>query len=299
MKPTIYSLIALLWLATACNLEQAVDLDLPAYTSKPVVECYLQPGQPHLLMITRSVGYFDNIQLAYEREATVRIIHAGDTLILQPFEIRLDDPATGGLLDTALLNTLRPIVGDALYLYLSPLPVPADYESQFALEITLATGETIRSQTTIPKPVTIESVEWKFNADSMAYVLTRFQDDGNQANYYRRLLQARVPVTDSVTGDTLDWATRTEQDFTTDDQINNGSTFLFGTAYDYRAGDTLISTVYSLTGEYFRFIETRDAAIVANLSPFGQPAVVYGNIEGGTGIFTGISTTSKQVVITR
>ena len=59
-----------LWIAglaglffTACNLTKEVDIQLPEYTVQPVVECYLEPGKPFRLLLTRSYGFFDPLGL--------------------------------------------------------------------------------------------------------------------------------------------------------------------------------------------------------------------------------------------
>ncbi|MBK7409342.1 MAG: DUF4249 family protein [Saprospirales bacterium] len=52
------SALALL-LFSACNLEKEIELNLPLYDSQLVVECYLEPGKPFNLLLSRSAGFFD------------------------------------------------------------------------------------------------------------------------------------------------------------------------------------------------------------------------------------------------
>jgi len=280
----------------ACNLTQEVDLELPEYDPQVVVECYLQPGQPYLLTLVESTGYFEDVELNYVRDAIVTITHEGQTDTLQPLEFRFDDPLLGLLIDTAQLGILRPILGDGLYFYGSFTPVPTDYNSDFALKVRLTDGRELSSVTQILPPVPIDTVEWRFDEDSLAFSLTKVQDNPNQANYYRRLLQRRERRI-SQDGQDTTWVSDVEQDFTLDDEFSNGELLTFGTPFVYRYQDTLINTLYHITADYYRFITTRDAAITASFSPFGQPAVVYSNIEGGMGIFTGISFDRKVTVI--
>ncbi|RMG69395.1 MAG: DUF4249 domain-containing protein [Bacteroidetes bacterium] len=297
MKTLRYPFLLLLplWLM-ACNLTQEVDLELPEYDPQVVVECYLQPGQPYLLTLVESTGYFEDVELNYVRDAIVTITHEGQTDTLQPLEFRFDDPLLGLLIDTAQLGILRPILGDGLYFYGSFTPVPTDYNSDFALKVRLTDGRELSSVTQILPPVPIDTVEWRFDEDSLAFSLTKVQDNPNQANYYRRLLQRRERRI-SQDGQDTTWVSDVEQDFTLDDEFSNGELLTFGTPFVYRYQDTLINTLYHITADYYRFITTRDAAITASFSPFGQPAVVYSNIEGGMGIFTGISFDRKVTVI--
>ena len=300
MKTLRYAPLFLLpfWLM-ACNLTQEVDLDLPEYEPQVVVECYLQPGQPYLLTLVESTGYFEDAALNYVRDAVVTITHEGETDTLAPLEFNLSNPLLGQVIDTAQLGILRPIIGEGLYFYASFRTVPRTYNTDFKLEITLPDGRQLRSVTQILPPVPIDTVEWRFNDDSLAFVLTKFQDDPNQANYYRRVLQQREPrlVDDGAGGQDTVWVTDVEQDFTLDDEISNGEQVTFGTAFEYRLGDTLINTLYHVTSDYYRFVTTRDAAITASFSPFGQPAIVYSNIEGGMGIFTGLTFDARLTII--
>lgn len=265
---------------TACgDLNRPIDIDLPAFESEVVVECYLQPGQPYLLSLTESVSYFEAARLIYVKDATVEIIHGNEKIALVPVSVPLPE-------GVAQLEILRPLIGDSIFFYTSLAIVPAEYNSEFFLDITTAEGEKIRSMTYIPAPVPIDTIEWKFDEDdSLAFTLTRFQDDPGISNFYRRTLHFQ----------SLD--NNPDQDFSVDDRIFNGEKAVFGSGYDYEREDTLIFSLYHITEDYYDFLETKEAAITANLSPFAQPAVVKSNIQGGIGIFTGFSLYREEVVI--
>lgn len=299
MKLNLTYLLASLLLLSACDLQQQVEIELPEYESEVVVEGYLQPGLPFTVILTQSVGFFDDLRLTYVKDATVSISYNNRTDTLQPIELPLNTPGLELILDTALVNRFRNFLGESIYLYGQLQPVPTLYDIPFTLNITTADGDELSATTTIPQPVEIAGTPYRFNDDSLALVLTQFQDDPERANFYRRLLEQREPrVSENPDGTTdTTWVTDGEQDFLTDDGISNGQLVTFGTAFQYEVGDTLIHTIYSVTEDYFRFVDTRDAALAASLSPFGQPAVVYTNVEGGQGIFTGQSLTQKVMVI--
>lgn len=273
----LWALLPLL-LLTACNLEQEVDLKLPAYEPQIVVECYLRPGQPFILSLLRSVSYFAPVQVNYVKNAEVTITHNGKTERLQLIGIPLSFAGTEFALQS-------PILGDSLFFYASTELVPAEYDTEFLLEVTGANGEKLSAVTRILRPVPIDTLEYKFNDDSLAFLLTKFQDNPDEKNWYRRVLHKS-----SINNDA-------EQDFTINDDISNGQQITFGTAYEYEEGDTLIATLYHITEDYYRFRETIEAAFTANLSPFGQPAGIASNIQGGIGIFTGLSFDRREVVI--
>lgn len=263
----------------ACNLNRPIDIELPPYQPELVVECYLQPGAPYLLVLTESSSYFDPARLTFIQDAEVVIEHKGIRQSLEPTYLPFPD-------NVPELQILKPIVGEQLFFYASAQLVPEDYESEFSLEIRTADGRSLQATTFIPPPVVMEEIEWKFDEqDSLAFVITRIQDDPDKANFYRRVLHKNS------------LANNPEQDFSVSDELLNGQKIPFGTGYDYKRGDTLIFSLYHITEAYYHFLETRDAAITANLSPFAQPAVVRSNIAGGIGIFTGFSLDRQEVII--
>ncbi|MEZ4777189.1 MAG: DUF4249 domain-containing protein [Bacteroidia bacterium] len=269
-KLTLYTLVLLAAVVAACDMQKEVDLKLPEYESQMAVECYLQPGQPYILSLIESVPYYDNIRIKYVTDATVTIAHNGKTITLNRFGVAVPDS-----LDE--LGVLKPIIGDTIYTYVAFDVVPENYYQDFTLEITRANGDKLFATTQILPPVKIDTMTYKYNDDQKAFVLTKFQDDPDRANFYRVVLQ-RHNLNDNP-----------DQDFFVNDEITNGEEFSFGTAFEYEKGDTLIRTVYHITEDYYRYLETSSAATDANYNPFGQPATIKSNISGGLGIFTGIT----------
>ena len=291
--------VSLLLIFSACDLQQEVDLDLPEPDPQLVIESYLQPGNPYVVTLVESTPFFGDVKIKFVRDAEVIIRHQGISDTLVPLEIPIDFAFPPGFVDTNLLKQLAPILGEGAYFYTSLQPVPAVYDTEFSLSVKVPDGRVATAQTIIPAPVAFDTVITRFNEDSLALILTQFSDNPDQKNYYRRLLERRVQdVNVSESGDTtFTWRSRTEQDFFTDDEITDNGTITFGTLFEYAKGDSLINTIYHVTEEYARFVETRDAAIIGSFSPFAPPTIVYTNIEGGQGIFTGFSFSQKLTVI--
>ncbi len=269
----------LLLLGFGCNLNRPIDIELPPLESAVVVECYLRPGQPFLLTLTESVGYFEPATISYVKGARVSIRFDNQEINLSPVAFPIPDGIPS-------IEILKPLLGDSLLFYNSSELVPAEYETDFFLDIVTADGERLTATTRIPEPVLMDTIEWGFDDDdSLAFVLSRFQDNASVMNFYRHTLhKGRLVAT-------------AEQDFSVDDRIFNGGQAAFGTDFHYIRGDTLIFSLYHIPQNYYDFLETKDAAITANLSPFAQPAVVISNIQGGMGIFTGFTLDRQQIVI--
>lgn len=262
----------------SCNLEQEITIDLPGYQSNIVVECYLEPGRPFGLLLSRSAAYFDPfppidnefLQKVLVNNARVVIRHGNSTFELKN-ELSIDPDQ------------------QKVFNYTNSNLVPEDYDEGFSLEIILEEGDTLWAETRLLPPVPIDSivVEFSETTDTLARVLTYFTDDPQVENYYRRLLNNSS--LDSVPA----------QDFVIDDRFVE-KTVVFGTGFDYSTGDTIINTIFHLDRTYFRFLQSLGDAVNANGNPFAQPSPIISNIEGTTealGIFTGVSYDRQTTVI--
>lgn len=263
----------------SCNLEKEIEIDLPDYESRYVVECYLEPGQPFSLLLTRTASYFDPFPTSNSDfldqilvdDAEVTILHNGQTYTLQ-----------NGLF-------FNPISRKA-YNYLAPDFIPADYDHDFELSILTPDGKTITATTRILKPVPIDSIVVEFaNNDTLARVLTYFKDIPNERNYYRRMFHEHsldsIPL----------------QDFATDDGIVDNN-IVFGSAYDFAVGDTVFNTIFHIDRSYYDFFNSVQTAASSNGNPFGQPSPIISNLKGtanAIGIFTGLTYDRVMTIVER
>jgi hypothetical protein len=263
----------------ACNLEKEIDIELPNYESKIFVECYLEPGQPFTLLMTRTSPYFAPFppldaqfldQLLVD-SAEVSIRHKGVTYILRN--------------QLLLVNRTR-----KLYNYKSDELVPFSYDDDFELFISTKEGTTITAITKILKPVPLDSIVVNFaENDTLARVLTYFTDIPNQSNFYRRMLHQHS--LDSIP----------EQDFATDDRFVE-DVIVFGSGYRYTEGDTVFNTLFHIDKAYYDFFNSVQNANASNGNPFGQPSPIISNLggtAGALGIFTGLSYERVRTIISR
>ncbi len=266
MKKYITGLLAALALG-ACNLEKEIDLALPAYDGQPVVECYLEPGKPFRLLLTRSYGFFDPFGL--DSAFLDRTLIDGAVVTI----------AYNGRIDT-LANTLSAeFMPLKIFNYTGRNLVPATPEVVYELRIVLPDGKEITGKTVMLPKVPIDSikVEWSPQRDTLARVLTYITDDRSQENFYRRMLN--YGTLDSLP----------DQDFLATDRIAQTEIIAFGSAYELTEGDTVINTLYHITKDYYDFLESVQLAVFGNQNPFAQPARIKSNVSGSAnplGIFT-------------
>lgn len=270
--------VLILFVLAACNLDQPIDLQLPEYESRLVVECYLEKGRPFGVLLTRSSGYFDpfgqtgNQLLSglLESDATVRIKQ--DTKVF-----RLENKLTLDRHTGKFFN------------YTLDLPVPENYDDPFELEIVTKEGDLITASAYLLPVVPIDSVvvEFKPEGEELARVLTYFTDIPGQTNFYRRMIH-------QSSLDSLPM-----QDFTTSDRVVE-DVVVFGTGYDFEEGVSVVNTIFHISEDYYNFLESVQGAIQANGNPFAQPSPIISNIESDInafGIFTTVSYDRMVTVI--
>lgn len=264
-----------LWL-TNCDLTQEVDIELPEYESRLTLECYLEPGQPYRMSLTRTSSYFeafptDNLEYfnqLLEDSASVVIRHNGEEYILE--------------------NTLE---GDferlKIYNYINDAIVPEDYDNDFTLEVVTKEGKTIAATTRLLPVVPIDSTVVEFSTtDTLARILTYVTEDETKTNYYRRTFHEA-----SLDSLIIDVAF--------DDRAVEG-TLVFGTFFDYAVGDTVVNTIYHISEDYYKFLNSVQFAEGSNGNPFAQPSPIISNLSGSAnaiGIFTGVSYVREQTII--
>lgn len=283
MKQISFILIIFLAL-TSCNLNKIVEIELPAYTDQPVVECYLIPGQRYELLLTHSNSFFDPLtgsepaaflQSILEFGARVTIIHGGDTIELK---------------EKLELNSISGFVSN----YSNDTHVSEDFTDTFHLHIVLSNGSVINSSTVIPHIASLDStrVDYANNRKTRATVLAYHRDNPDTEDYYRRMIH--INSLDSLP----------LQNYTTDDKINHSEEVAFGAIYERKdkqpvIGDTMIISLSHITKEYHEFFTSITNANLANGNPFGQPGQIKSNVAGASnpiGIFTGFVSRRDTVI---
>lgn len=272
-KYLIYLLLPVIF--TSC-LNKEVDIVLPDYNSQPVVECYLQPGKPYRLLMSKSNGFFDPLAigdpLAYfesllYKNAEVSIVYGVDTIQLTE-GLQLD-PESGKFFN-----------------YFADLVVPQGYSENFYLIIRTPDGKEITATTRIPEFVPVDSTVYELNTqETRVTFVNYFQDNLLTKNFYRCM--AHVNTLDSVA----------LFSYATDDVLAETATSAYGGLIMNEdggkvAGSRLINTFIHITEDYYNFLNSVDAAVSAVGNPFGQPGALRTNLKGNanaTGIFTGFS----------
>jgi hypothetical protein len=267
MQKVLWSGIFLAILFSSCNLEKDIELELPPYEPEMVVESYLEPGKPFTLTLSESASYFEAPELLLINQATVVIRSSSGKSWVLKNQLKID--------------TVR----QRFYNYFNNELVPLDYTAEYTLEIEDKKGRIATAKTKLLPPVKIDTVEYRFNQDSLAFSVFRFQDDPKTSNFYRVSFQTGSPFN------------KAKQRFTTTDNFAVDGKMVVGTGFIFVKNDTLFTSLYHIDKVYYDFLESVSDASRANSSPFGQPSSIKTNIKGGTGIFTFLSIYTKRTIL--
>jgi len=277
--PSYRYFIPMLFFLLACELEQDIEVQLPAYEEQLVVECYLEAGKPYALLLSRSAPFASAfpsqndqfLENILEDSAQVMILAAGDTIHLE--NEWYFDP------DQRRLYNYR--TADRL--------VPETDGLEFQLFIRARDGQQVRGSTRMLPAIRLDSlVAEPLEEDTLFRVLSYFSDKPQENNFYRWL--AHKNSLDSLPS----------ADINVNDQVLVTEQAVFSTNYDFSRGDTVISTLYHIEEAYYRFLQSLSQAKQGNGNPFAQPSPILSNVSGDRqpiGIFTTLRQDRMQLVI--
>lgn len=309
MKPS--RLLPALLLLAAC--EKEITVKLPETETRLVVEGSIEPGQPPFITITRTQSYFaptDPTAFAslYVNADTV-IVSDGITsrgLIrvcsgaLSPEQIEAAALATG--LDPVLLASIN------ICLYSSTDPAIFGQVGRTYTLTIVAEGRTLTSTTTIPGPVPIDSLWFRLQDasgntadDSTGFIWCRVTDPDTSGNYYRVLTRRLnkdaifIPPFGSTASD-LFFNGQPVEFLITRGRNSFTSTTNDPTAGRYVQGDTVAVKLISINRREYDFYRTYESNVATQGDLFTTPTNVLSNIDGGIGIWAGLSPVIDTVI---
>ncbi len=276
-------LLALVGLAGCGKLQNDINVPLPTYSSELAVECYLEPGQVPSLTVTTSVPYLSSVLPQVPTDVDVTLTLPDGTVVPLAFQPNYQ----------VLTDTTR---GEKFHTHIGRDPLVAKPGDVFVLDVRDTKGRHATSTTTMLPPVPIDSVGYKFNdkspSERRAYFLTNFRDPATPDDCYRLQLHKGNPANGAL-------LKRPEVDYAVEDRLLNGEHFTLGTSYRFYPGDTVTATLYHTDRAFFRFRESVRDARDANGNPFAQPSAIYGNVQGGIGIFSVLSFTRMTKMLAK
>ncbi|WP_345221167.1 DUF4249 domain-containing protein [Hymenobacter koreensis] len=259
-------------LASGCDLQQDIDVDLPEFPPQLVVECYLEPGQVPQLTVSETVPYLS---------APTPAVPADVTAVLT---------GPSGQRETLRFAPGQNATTKKFFTHTGRRALPIRPGDTWQLEVTDTKGRRVTGTATMPAIVPIDTLEWRFNNEPAprrkALVLMTFQDPPGTADFYRFQIH-RNALSDSLRA--------LDREF--EDQLFDGQRIPMGTSYEFSPNDTLLVTFYHVDKPYYTFLRSIDDAQDANGNPFGQPAQIQSTVQGGIGVFAILSYQRRKIIL--
>ena len=263
-------ILLLCFILVSGSCGKSIEVVLPQYDSKLVVEMYLEDGKPLRCQVSQSVAYAD----------TIINKQVDDLLVV------LSDGASS---DTLKHYNNTDWETGRTYNYFKSKVLESKASALYSLKIVDKNSQELTATTAFNQPkVLIDFVDIKQSSTNplLYSVGAQVVDPPHERNYYRFLITRKL--TDFSSSQT---------DIINSDIAFDGKKFSAYSEPLYVRGDSLLVRVYSLNKEHFQFLQSAKDARKANFSVFSQPTLLQTNVNGGTGIFTSIVYDERVVVV--
>jgi hypothetical protein len=279
----------LIFLVVAC--EREIQIDLPSSQNLIVVEGNIEAGKRPVILLTRNQGFFESFPTDLESFV--------EEFVIQDAEVKLSN----GIITETLQFTLD--FNNYPFFYYTGSLITGEVGKTYTLEI-IAEGQTLTSSTTLPGSVPIDSAWFELNPfdvneDSLGVSYLTIMDPDTFGNAYRLFAKRNselqffpVPGSsfndDFVNGQRVTFFTgRSDEPFAATDTFVPNEFF-------YTLGDTMFFKFATMGRKEYDFYSTLDAAINSNGNPFASPTLVKSNINGGLGVWVGMSVSYDTVI---
>lgn len=285
-----YFLIILLISSLYKSCEKEVGMIIPPHDPKIVVNSIFSEGEKWNVHVTKSKQILDQTEFEILTNASVDLYE-----------------------DEILLESLT-YIGDGIYESTQTPKIGKVY----TLRVASDGLDSVRAESEILSPVQIKRIskaQKRYESLDYTELSIVFSDDEKVANYYNVSLYEYEGETvgnceffgtpfyfasvdnELKIGDILD--TNSVEYFDQDgaafnDLLFNGTNYTLKLLIENRHIDSIdlaMVEIKSLSKNYYEYITTRTAYILAQGDPFSQPVYVKSNIENGYGIFAGYSNT--------
>ncbi len=281
---TLFILFLVIVGGLCVSCETAIDLDLPEYESKLVIEGTIENGEPAIVCLSKSNSYYSEIDFEtlmnsiFISDAEVFVSSSDGEQEQLTYEYCADSPYYFAFVGHQLLGKEN-----------TTYTLTVNYNNQ-----------TYTAETTIPHTFDIDSAWFSapselINADTMRTIQIILTDNAAENNYYSFKVKVACPrFTDRLWVSTLPlvFNDKTFNGLTFNYELERyGTSTLFSSALSeeeqrdqnritFRPGDTVYIKNSQIDYNTYRFMMTGGSEAVNGSNPFTSPAPVESNIEG-------------------
>ncbi len=306
-------IIGLLGLAAACERPYPIEVDVQ--TSGLTVEGYIENGLPPLVMISRSVNYYDTLS----PQKLANLFVGGAEVIIE------DDRGNRRRLDAVTKADITPSMFFMLGAYLSgdwlPLMLISDslvfYTTKdggfrgevgrrYTLEVRVG-ADTLRARTQILPPPRIDSMRHRFDTlaatgEVMATMMA-FLRDPEGPNYYKQWVRVGTePFYPTAGASVFDDASYDGRElwfaFNPGHSAYHSPTDSFDLkSFFFRPGDTVTLKAASIDRPAYVFYRNLEFHLRNRDNFNATPIYIPSNVEGGRGLFVGFGAIYRTYII--
>ncbi|MGI6321395.1 MAG: DUF4249 domain-containing protein [Bacteroidales bacterium] len=280
---SFYKYIILISAVLLISCQKEIDVELPPYSSKIIVEGWIDYDDYATVFVTRSSDYFAPLN----EEALMDMIITDAVVVVEDLQGVIDTLKLG--FDETLSFPLR-YKGDK---------IKGEYGGVYNLRI-FHEEYIITATTTIPQPFEFDTIYYveQFPEHRMGFLRMKFTDRAGENNYYR--------IFSMVLGKHSNF--RPALNSTFDDRLFDGQEMIYelyqGQAsniispdyyqdslhylkYYFGDGDTILLKYATMDYDHYKFWYTAEWIINAGDNPFLSPAPIHSNIDGAMGVWGG------------
>lgn len=288
----LYALFPLLVLFTAC--EKGVTIDLDDASGKLVVDASIENGRAPVVILSKSLGYFSQIDASilsnsFVRDATIQVSNGTLTHTLKEYSADLGNGNTLYYYSIDSSNLATAFLGEL--------------EHDYSLVISWQ-GEEYRANTRIPAITRrVDSLFWKpappGNEPDQVSLVVRAKDRQGLGDYIRYFTKRNsepfypglTSVFDDQVIDGASYEIEVERGVNRNEELEDGYNF-------FRRGDTVTMKLCNIDKATYDFWRTMEFSYASVGNPFSTPTRILGNVSNGAlGYFGGYACQFHSLII--
>lgn len=288
-------IFCMLVIVTGC--EKSVTFKLEETDARLVVDATIENGQPPIVVLSKSMNYFSEINLdillnSFVHGARITLSNGTKTHVLkeQSYKTNVGIEIFYYSIDSSVLSTA----------------FTGEFNKSYALQI-VSNGKTYTSATTIPALTKkIDSLWWTkvpnhFDT-SKVVLMTKVTDPSGYGNYIRYFTKTGkgpfLPGLNSVFDDQIIDGTTYEVEV--ERGVDKNDKIDFEEYSFFSRGDTVTVKFCNIDKKTYDFWRTMEYSYASIGNPFSSPTKVLSNIEGGAlGYFGGYAVQYSSLIIPR
>lgn len=279
--------------------DKEIEIELPDVEQKIVVEGRIEQGKTAEVILTKNSAYFAEVD-----SNTLSEIVITDAQVMV---------SSGNQTDTLMLMVDLSEFPFIKYRGNTIVGMPGKF---YNLQV-IHNQDTLTSQTSIPYPVSIDSLSFKpeMPYDTAGFVWYHFSDPDTLGNFYRVFTMShqrdryftrpRQGFLDDllINGQAIEYPTYRGgtagaiQDFMNDSTENTDPTPDKAPGYMFYHNETVSVKLCTIDRGHYKFWESLMRAVMTSENPFATPANVESNIVGGLGIWGGYAVSISSFTI--